>query len=201
MIARQIQLIILLRITRKLIKYKTITTNDGKSFTGLISKEEDKTTILDGKGKRTIIENANIASIGDTYDDFMKNVFDKRQSSKKIVANSLYGQCGAKTSSFYDKDIAASTTAVGRKLLLYGKRIVEECYGDVVVETKNHGKVKSNAEYVYGDSVTGDTPLLLRNKNTKQIEFKQINDLSNNLSDDKWVCYDGFKVGESNKRK
>jgi DNA polymerase elongation subunit (family B) len=132
----------------------------------------------------------------DTYDDFMKNVFDKRQSSKKIVANSLYGQCGAKTSSFYDKDIAASTTAVGRKLLLYGKRIVEECYGDIVVETKNHGKVKSNAEYVYGDSVTGDTPLLLRNKNTKQIEFKQINDLQN----DKWMCYDGFKAGESNRK-
>ena len=184
------------KATRKLIKYKTITTNDGKSFTGLISREEDTTTILHEKGNKTIIENANIASTEDTYDDFMKNVFDKRQSSKKIVANSLYGQCGAKTSSFYDKDIAASTTAVGRKLLLYGKRIVEECYGDIVVETKNHGKVKSNAEYVYGDSVTGDTPLLLRNKNTKQIEFKQINDLQN----DKWMCYDGFKAGESNRK-
>ena len=63
----------------------------------------------------------------------MKNVFDKRQLSKKIVANSLYGQSGAKTSAFYDKDIAASTTATGRKLLLYAKRIVEGCYGDVVV--------------------------------------------------------------------
>jgi len=140
------------KATRKLIKYKTITTNDGKSFTGLISREEDTTTILHEKGNKTIIENLNIVSIEDTYDDFMKNVFDKRQSSKKIVANSLYGQCGAKTSSFYDKDIAASTTAVGRKLLLYGKRIVEECYGDIVVETKNHGKVKSNATYIYGDT-------------------------------------------------
>ena len=53
---------------------------------------------------------------------------------------------------FYDKDIAASTTATGRKLLTYGKRIIEDVYGDRVCETK-HGTVKSNAEYIYGDSV------------------------------------------------
>ena len=45
----------------------------------------------------------------------------KDRLSYKVVANSLYGQCGGKTSSFYDKDIAAATTATGRKLLLYGK--------------------------------------------------------------------------------
>ena len=82
----------------------------------------------------------------------MVNVFDKRQLGYKVVANSLYGQCGGKTSSFYEMDIAASTTATGRKLLLYGKRVIEECYGDAVIETKNHGKVKSNAEYIYGDT-------------------------------------------------
>ena len=59
-------------------------------------------------------------------DDFMKNVLDKRQLSIKMTANSLYGQTGAKTSSFYEKDVAASTTATGRKLLLYGKRVIEE---------------------------------------------------------------------------
>jgi DNA polymerase elongation subunit (family B) len=139
------------KATRKLIKYKTITTKDGKQYSGLISKNEEETTIVDSKCKTTI-KNINIDSIVDTYDDFMKNVFDKRQLSKKIVANSLYGQSGAKTSSFYDKDIAASTTATGRKLLLYAKRIVEECYGDIVVETKNYGKVKSNATYIYGDT-------------------------------------------------
>ena len=82
----------------------------------------------------------------------MKNVLDKRQLSKKIVANSLYGQCGAKTSSFYEPDIGASTTATGRKLLYYGKNIIEGCYGDVIVDTKNYGKVRSKAEYVYGDT-------------------------------------------------
>ena len=52
----------------------------------------------------------------------------------------------------YDKDIAASTTATGRKLLLYAKRIVEDCYGDVEVDTKDYGRVKSNATYIYGDT-------------------------------------------------
>ena len=87
-------------------------------------------------------------------DDFMKNILDKRQLSYKVTANSLYGQCGAKTSTFYEKDVAASTTATGRKLLTYGKRVSEKVYGDTICDTKNYGKVKSNAEYIYDtDSV------------------------------------------------
>ena len=84
-------------------------------------------------------------------DDFMKNILDKRQLSYKLTANSLYGQCGAKTSTFYEKDVAASTTATGRKLLTYAKRVIEETYGNIIVDTK-YGKVHSNAEYVYGDT-------------------------------------------------
>jgi DNA polymerase elongation subunit (family B) len=63
-----------------------------------------------------------------TTDDFMKNVLDKRQLAYKVTANSLYGQLGAKTSTFYEPDIAAATTATGRLLLTYAKRVVEECY-------------------------------------------------------------------------
>ena len=85
-------------------------------------------------------------------DDFMKNILDKRQLSIKVTANSMYGQTGAKTSTFYEKDCAASTTAVGRKLLTYGKRVIEEGYKDRVVDTTKHGKVRTNAEYVYGDT-------------------------------------------------
>ena len=84
-------------------------------------------------------------------DEFMKNILDKRQLSYKVTANSLYGQCGAKTSTFYEKDVAASTTATGRKLLTYAKRLIEEVYGNVVCDTK-YGKVRSKAEYIYGDT-------------------------------------------------
>ena len=85
-------------------------------------------------------------------DDFMKNILDKRQLSYKVTANSLYGQCGAKTSTFYEKDVAASTTATGRLLLTYAKRMIEEVYGDLLCPTKNHGVVRSRAEYTYGDT-------------------------------------------------
>ena len=85
-------------------------------------------------------------------DPFMKNVLDKRQLSIKLTANSLYGGTGAKTSTIYEPDVAASTTAVGRKLLTYGKRFIEEVYGDCVCDTKDYGKVRSKAQYIYGDT-------------------------------------------------
>jgi hypothetical protein len=79
-------------------------------------------------------------------DDFMKNVLDKRQIGYKLTANSLYGQCGARTSTFYEKDIAASTTATGRLLLTYAKKIIEETYGNRICDTSKHGKVLAKAE-------------------------------------------------------
>jgi len=84
-------------------------------------------------------------------DDFMKNVLDKRQLAYKVTANSLYGQLGAKTSTFYEPDIAASTTATGRLLLTYAQRIVVECYDNVTVPT-THGDMNVTAEYIYGDT-------------------------------------------------
>jgi DNA polymerase elongation subunit (family B) len=86
-----------------------------------------------------------------TPDDFMKNVLDKRQLAYKVTANSLYGQLGAKTSTFYEPDIAASTTATGRLLLTYAKRVVEECYEDIDIDTK-YGKINVKSDYIYGDT-------------------------------------------------
>jgi DNA polymerase elongation subunit (family B) len=90
--------------------------------------------------------------IPQTPDEFMKNVLDKRQLAYKVTANSLYGQLGAKTSTFYEPDIAASTTATGRLLLTFAKRVVEECYADTTVVTKDGTKVHTRAEYIYGDT-------------------------------------------------
>ena len=146
------------KATRAKIKFKTITMKNGDTHSGLLSKTDDKYTITSVsleneqlKKVNTTVNKCDVADTKDTYDTFMKNVYNQRQASIKIVANSLYGQCGAKTSSFYDIDIAASTTATGRKLLIYSKRIIEEVYGDAVCDTK-YGKVKTNAEYIYGDT-------------------------------------------------
>jgi DNA polymerase elongation subunit (family B) len=119
-------------------------------------------------------------------DEFMKNVLDKRQIGYKLTANSLYGQCGAKTSTFYDKDIAASTTATGRLLLTYAKRMIEEVYGNRVCDTKI-GPVLTKAEYIYGDSVANYTPVYVSTfkggiKDEMEIdEYKYIN--SNRIID------------------
>jgi len=95
-------------------------------------------------------------------DEFMKNVLDQRQLGYKVTANSLYGQCGAKTSTFYEKDIAACTTATGRTLLTYAKRLIEEVYGNKICQTTNHGPVLTKAEYIYGDSVANYTPIYIK---------------------------------------
>jgi DNA polymerase elongation subunit (family B) len=85
-------------------------------------------------------------------DPFMQNILDKRQLGYKVTANSLYGQCGARTSTFYEKDVAASTTATGRMMITYARRMIEEVYGDLVYDTECHGPLQCRAEYVYGDT-------------------------------------------------
>jgi DNA polymerase elongation subunit (family B) len=84
-------------------------------------------------------------------DDFMKNILDKRQLAYKLTANSLYGQCGSRCSTFYEKDIAASTTAVGRLMITYAKKMIEQVYYNTQCET-SQGPVLTRAEYVYGDT-------------------------------------------------
>jgi len=122
--------------------------------------------------------------IPQTPDEFMKNVLDKRQLAYKVTANSLYGQLGAKTSTFYEPDIAASTTATGRLLLTFAKKVVEECYADTNVDTK-YGFVNTKAEYVYGDSVTFDTPVYIRINGL--IEILSIAELATKYGNNNWV--------------
>jgi DNA polymerase elongation subunit (family B) len=71
------------------------------------------------------------------YDDAQKSVFNGLQLAYKVVANSVYGQCGSKTSPIRKMCVAASTTAAGRNQLMLAKRIVESEFG---------------AEVVYGDT-------------------------------------------------
>jgi len=117
-------------------------------------------------------------------DEFMKNVLDKRQLGYKVTANSLYGQCGAKTSTFYEKDIAACTTSTGRMLLTYAKKIIEECYGDAICNTKDHGPVLTKAEYIYGDSVANYTPIYIKVNNI--IDILTIENLAEKYGGNKW---------------
>ena len=82
----------------------------------------------------------------------MKNILDKRQLSIKVTANSLYGQLGASTSAFYEPDVASATTATGRKLLFYGRDIIEQCYHNKEIVLQDNRKVITNSECIYGDT-------------------------------------------------
>ena len=146
------------KATRSKAKFKTVTMKNGDEHIGILSKNDDKYTItyisLENerlKKTNTVVDVVAVKDIKDTYNSFMKNVFNQRQLGLKVTANSLYGQSGAKTSAFYDKDIAASTTAMGRKLLLYAKEIVEKCFDNKILDTKL-GKVRTRSEYIYGDT-------------------------------------------------
>ena len=66
-----------------------------------------------------------------------KSVLNGLQLAYKVVANSVYGQTGSRTSSIRKVEIAACTTAAGRDRLQFAKKIVEEEFG---------------AEVVYGDT-------------------------------------------------
>ena len=128
--------------------------------------------------------------IPQTEDEFMKNVLEKRQIAYKVTANSLYGQLGAKTSTFYEPDIAASTTATGRLLLTFAKKVVEECYADTDIDTK-YGFVNTKSEYVYGDSVANYTPSTFRKAGGKsgkyEITILTIEELAEKYGNNNWV--------------
>ena len=85
-------------------------------------------------------------------DPFMANILDKRQLGYKVTANSLYGQMGSSVSTFFEKDVAASITAIGRMMIMYAKTMIEQIYGDSIYTTKEYGDVRTRASYVYGDT-------------------------------------------------
>ncbi len=80
-------------------------------------------------------------------DDAQKSVLNGLQLAYKVVANSVYGQCGANTSPIRKKEVAACTTSLGRARIHDAKKVVETEFGATVI---------------YGDSVTSYTPILIR---------------------------------------
>ena len=68
-----------------------------------------------------------------TEDDAQKSVLNGLQLAYKVVANSVYGQCGSKTSAIRSLEVAASTTAAGRDRIQDAKKIVETEFGGEVI--------------------------------------------------------------------
>jgi len=103
--------------TRKKMKYKTIITKAGAKYIGIKHKEGDNIVITCEKGIKNTIHKDQVGSEEDTHNKFQINVLDGLQLAFKVTANSLYGQLGARVSDLYYKEIAASTTSLGRQQL------------------------------------------------------------------------------------
>jgi len=78
-------------------------------------------------------------------DEFRKALLDAQQLAYKLTANSLYGQLGSGTSKIRRVVLAASTTAYGRKQLMYAKEMIEQIYG-------GGRDPRCDAVAVYGDT-------------------------------------------------
>jgi DNA polymerase elongation subunit (family B) len=139
--------------TRKKIEWKVVTYEDGTVTRGL-NIDPDKTVV----------------TITDAYDDFEKAVLDGLQNAYKVTANSLYGQIGSRMSAIYLKDIAACTTATGRKMICMARDFLQTEY---------------KANIVYGDSVASYTPTILNVEG--HLIVMEICELANAYGDGHWV--------------
>ncbi len=146
--------------TRKKMTYQTLTLEDGNEINGMVSDMEngEKLKIARIDGTSDIIESNKVKSRQATYDEFQLAVLDGLQLAYKVTANSLYGQCGARTSQIYMKEIAACTTATGRKMILTARDFIIDNY--------------SGAEIVYGDTDSLFVKFPIKSSDTQPLDKK-----------------------------
>lgn len=122
----------------------------------------------------------------------LKAVYNGKQLAIKVSMNSIYGFTGASTGMLPCKPIASTTTTIGRGMIQHSKDCAESWYDG----SEDSNGVK--AHVVYGDSVTGDTPILLLKPNGERT-IMTIESINN-----EWEEYNNFKPdseGLSNKEK
>lgn len=103
------------------------------------------------------------------------NVLEKRQLAYKVSANSVYGAYGTRKGYLPFLPGAQCTTALGRMNILRAGKYIREHY---------------KAKLVYGDSVTGDTPILYK-LDDDSIDIGEIKNLGRC-----WIPYTNFKSDE-----
>ena len=102
-------------------------------------------------------------------DAFRKAVLDGRQLALKISANSVYGFTGAMQGKLPCIAISASVTGFGRDMIHYIQGLVERKYRGAGLVNQEVSAIDLDTQVVYGDSVVGDTPILLRSPHQKQV--------------------------------
>ncbi len=111
------------------------------------------------------------------YEDicFNYNSIDSKQKAIKLFMNTMYGVMGNKRSPLYLLQVAGGITSAGQDNIKKAYRYVEE----------------QKCKVYYGDSVTADTPIIIkRNNNIDIISIDSING-------GEWIDYPQFKPYEN----
>jgi DNA polymerase elongation subunit (family B) len=111
---------------------------------------------------------------------FNFNYIDSKQKALKLFMNTFYGESGNKRSPFFVLQLAGAITTSGQDNIKMVQKHVET----------------EGCDVYYGDSVTGDTPLILRERLTGIVHIKTIDGLAD---ENEWNSYDQFKPGEPNR--
>ena len=90
-------------------------------------------------------------------------LLDGRQLALKVSANSVYGFTGAKNGMYPCMPVAAAVTATGRGMILKTSEFITRTYG---------------GEVIYGDSVSGDTALIVRHARSGLVRTCRIDELA-----------------------
>jgi len=160
--------------TRKKMDWMTYTLLNGDVVTGLPVNENDNIHVTLEDGTKHCFKRSEIVSEIKTFNVFECAVLDGLQLAYKITANSLYGQVGARTSPIYLKELAASTTATGRNMILKAKSFIEQ---------------NCNGKIIYGDSIASYTPVIYKFKD--QVGIDIVENIPKKFGGDKWlVCND-----------
>jgi len=126
------------------VEYSTIKCNEKLS----VSFVQNQPGVLSGilqslwKNRKVTKKEMNAAT-----DPFVKTVLNAKQLAIKVSMNSIYGFTGATVGALPCLEISQSVTGCGRLM---------------IEQTQKHAVEMFQCEIVYGDSVTGDTPVLIR---------------------------------------
>lgn len=111
------------------------------------------------------------ALMNSATDKASRDMYNRYQTSVKLSMNSIYGFLAAPM--LMCKPIAATVTSEGRKMIEQTSDFIKSNYDASTV--------------VYGDSVVGDTPILIKYRG--RVTYLPIEE----LNDDIWKSYDNFK--------
>jgi len=143
------------------VEYSTINCGEGLVFTFVQNKEAILVDILQNLWKNRKIAKKEMNA---STDPFVKMVLNAKQLAIKVSMNSIYGFTGATIGALPCLGISQSVTAKGRLM---------------IEQTQKHAKEMFQCEIVYGDSVSADTPVLIReNGNIRTIEIQELFNLS-----------------------